>query len=167
MTGGNILSNVLNLNLGNIVNGLVNTAHVYTIAFQPMPCSIPGASQQINPSGNVIGLDPQFGDHNWVGYNIGWKSSGDDDIAHAVAMNITASIDAYAKEKYNGVTNTNYQAGDVITEEYSPTFMNDGMYDQQVLQSFGPDNYARLKAIQQKYDPVGFFPGRTGGFKYS
>lgn len=100
-------------------------------------------------------------------YDISWLSSLADSVAHAVAMNITQSIDDYAEKKYNGVQNTNYQESDVMTEEYNPTFLNDAMYDQKPLQSYGQDTYARLKSIQHKYDPTGFFLGRTGGFKFT
>lgn len=45
--------------------------------------------------------------------------------------------------------------------------MNDGMYDQQVLQSYGEKNYQTLKETQQRRDPSGFFSSRQGGFKFS
>ena len=84
-----------------------------------------------------------------------------------MAVNITSSITAYAETTYKGVKNTNYQSGDVMTEEYNPLYLNDAMYDQKPLQSYGQRNFDQLKSIQQKYDPSGFFPGRTGGFKYT
>ena len=82
-----------------------------------------------------------------------------------MARQITRSVDAYAQKTYAGVKNTHYQAGDVMTEEYNPTFMNDAMYDQNPLKSYGRSTYERLKGIQSTYDPAGFFSGRTGGFK--
>jgi hypothetical protein len=167
VTGGDLISNILDLNIGNIVQGLVNTAHIFSMAFQPMPHGIPAASQQMNPNGNILNLDPKAGDHVWMEYDISWLSSAADTVAHAVAMNITRSIDDYAEKKYAGVKNTNYRAGDVAVEEYNPIFLNDAMYDQKPLQSYGHDTYDKLKSIQQKYDPAGFFPSRTGGFKFN
>jgi Berberine and berberine like len=46
-------------------------------------------------------------------------------------------------------------------------YSNDAMFDQLPYQTFPGNNYARLKAIQKKYDPNGFFATRTGGFKYT
>lgn len=54
-----------------------------------------------------------------------------------------------------------------MNEEYNPTFLNDAMYDQKPLQSYGQSTYERLQSIQKKYDPSGFFLGRTGGFKFN
>lgn len=50
---------------------------------------------------------------------------------------------------------------------YNPIFMNDAMYDQDVLRSYGNTTYDRLKATHEMYDPKGFFATRQGGFKFS
>lgn len=99
-------------------------------------------------------------------YDISWLSGINDDLAHSMAMNITASIQNYAETRYAGVLNSNYRSGDVTWEEYNPTFLNDAMYDQKPLQSYGQATYDRLKSIQKAYDPSGLFPTRTGGFKF-
>ena len=53
-----------------------------------------------------------------------------------------------------------------VDDGYSPpAFMNDAMFDQNVLQWYGNETYQRLKDIQKAYDPIGFFPDRTRGFK--
>lgn len=44
--------------------------------------------------------------------------------------------------------------------------MNDAMYDQTVLQSYGHENYRRLKSIAKDVDPDGFLATRQGGFKF-
>ena len=46
-------------------------------------------------------------------------------------------------------------------------YSNDAMFDQLPYQTYPGSNYARLKAIQRKYDLNGFFATRTGGFKYN
>jgi len=50
---------------------------------------------------------------------------------------------------------------------YNPIFMNDAQAGEHVLQSYGDRNYHRLKEIQEKYDPKGFFLNRQGGFKFN
>jgi hypothetical protein len=45
-------------------------------------------------------------------------------------------------------------------------FLNDAMFDQLPLQSYGGDNYERLKETQGKYDPEGLWSKRQGGFKF-
>jgi hypothetical protein len=162
VTGGSPLLNLLGLDLPAVLHGLFNSAHVYSMAFQPFP----SASQRMNPSGNILGLDPKFGDHVWMEYDISWLSALSDQAAFAVAMNITASIDAYAKAKYTGVRNTGYVAGELEEEEYNPTFLNDAMFDQQPLRSYGESTFERLGRIQKAYDPEGLFPRRTKGFKF-
>lgn len=145
---------------------LLNLGFIFSMAFQPMPYAIPAASQKVNPMGNALGLSPEFGDHVWMEYDISWLTAPNDNLAHSMAMNITSSIDAYAQRKYAGVLNSHYKSGNVMWEEYNPTFLNDAMYDQKPLQSYGQARYDRLKRIQKTYDPSGLFPTRTGGFKF-
>lgn len=83
-----------------------------------------------------------------------------------MAMNITATIDQYAKETYPGVKNSHYKSGD-LGEGYKPIFLNDAMFDQKPLQSYPEGNYQRLKSTQKSVDPDGFFSGRQGGFKFT
>ena len=45
--------------------------------------------------------------------------------------------------------------------------MNDAMYDQPVLQSYGDDHYQRLKAAHSKYDPDDLFSTRQKGFTFT
>lgn len=145
----------------------LNVGFIFSIAFQPMPVAITAASARVNPAGNILGLSPDFGDHVWMEYDISWLTSGSDDLAHSMAMNITNEIDTYAQKKYAGVANSHYVSGDLTWEEYSPTFLNDAMYDQLPLQSYGAATYDKLKTIQKTYDPNGLFPTRTGGFKFT
>jgi hypothetical protein len=146
---------------------LLDAGFIFSLAFQPVPYTIPAASQQVNSIGNALGLNPDYGDHIWMEYDISWLTAVNDNTAHNMAMNITASILDYAKAKYAGVKNSHYISGDLEVEKYSPTFLNDAMYDQKPLESYGQANYDRLKSIQEAYDPSGLFPSRTGGFKYS
>ncbi|KAF8860556.1 FAD-binding domain-containing protein [Acephala macrosclerotiorum] len=143
----------------------INPGFIFSLAFQPMPYIIP--QQSVATGGNALGMNPAEGDRMWMEYDISWLTALGDDSAHAMAMNITATIDEYAKTTYGGIPNTHYRSGDLEIEEYNPIFMNDAMYDQMTLQSYENDGYAKLKAIQKDVDPNGFFPTRTGGFKFT
>jgi protein-disulfide isomerase len=102
----------------------------------------------------------------WMAMTIGWVLSDNDAEAAQQATDIISNIAAYPKIIYPGMKNSNYKAGNLLQEEYSPTvFMNDASADQKVLQGYGDATYQRLKAIQNEVDPIGFFPTRTGGFK--
>ncbi|RDL40051.1 FAD-binding-containing protein [Venustampulla echinocandica] len=138
---------------------------IFSIAFQPMPYIIP--AQSVAAGGNALGMKPTDGDRMWMDYNLSWLTPLGDDTAHSMAMNITATIDEYAKKTYVGVPSTHYQSGDLEGLEYGPIFMNDATYDQKPLQTYENDGYNRLKTIQKSVDPEGFFPGRTGGFKFT
>lgn len=148
-----------------MTKGTLHPGFIFSLAFQPMSHLIPAATKASPSKTNALNMDPAWGDRMWMEYDISWLTELDDDDAHEMAMNITASIDAYAKTTYAGVKNTNYKAGDIAYEEYNPIFLNDAMYDQLPLQSYGNESYTKLKTIQKEVDPQGFFPGRTGGFK--
>jgi hypothetical protein len=149
------------------LRGLLNLGFIFSIAFQPLPVGIAEASKTVNPLGNVLGLAPEFGDHVWMEYDISWLSGLNDDLVHSMAMDITDSILQYSKTTYAGVLPSHYQTGDVEEVSYNPIFLNDAMYDQKPLESYGQATYDRLKRIQQAYDPSGLFPSRTSGFKFT
>jgi hypothetical protein len=149
------------------LSALLNAGFIFSLAFQPMPIAIPAASQQVNPLGNPLGLSPEYGDHMWMEYDISWLAEVNDDIAHGMSMNITESILAYTKTNYAGVRNSHYRSGNLAEVQYNPVFLNDAMYDQKPLQSYGQETYEQLKGIQEAYDPAGLFPTRTGGFKFT
>jgi hypothetical protein len=126
---------------------------------------IPAASARINPSGNLLGLSPNAGDHMWMGCTVAWKTSLGDSDAHNDAVNIMNQISTYAQNAYPGVSASKYQAGHFAPEGYNMIFMNDAMADQSVLGGYGDATYQRLKNIQRAYDRMGMFPQRTNGFK--
>jgi hypothetical protein len=132
-----------------------------------MPYLIP--AQSVAAGGNALGMTPESGDHMWMEYDISWLSSLTDDAAHMMAMNITATVDEWAKATYAGIEPTNYKGptdpAGLENDEYTAIFMNDAMYDQKPLQSYDNNGYTRLSAIQKAVDPEGFFTTRTGGFK--
>lgn len=148
-----------------MTEGILHPGFIFSLAFQPMPYIIP--AQSVAAGGNSLGMNPTEGDRMWMEYDISWLTALGDDSAHSMVMNITATIDEYVKTKYAGVASTHHHSGSVEVEEFTPIFMNDAMYDQMPLQSYENDGYAKLKAIQENVDPTGFFPSRTGGFKFT
>lgn len=117
--------------------------------------------------GDALQLDPKNGDRLWIDLVISWETAVGDDVAASFAEQILSDIDSYVRTTYAGVPNTRYVEGNLTYEEYNPLFLNDAMYDQQPAQSYGGNSYERLRAIQKQVDPNGFFPTRTGGFKYT
>ena len=95
-----------------------------------------------------------------------WSLPATDALANNAMPAISPGVVDYAKAKYAGVKPTNFVGGDEEVTSYSPLFLNDAMYDQPVLQSYGEGNNAALRAIQRKWDPEGFLAERTGGFKF-
>lgn len=53
----------------------------------------------------------------------------------------------------------------ISCNSYNPIFMNDAMHDQNVLKSYGSQNFQRLKKTHQQYDVDGFL-SRQNGFKF-
>jgi len=130
-----------------------------------MQALIAGAS--VRAGGDALALDPRNGDRLWIDLAVSWETALGDNIAASTAQKITSDIESYSKAHYSGVPNTRYVAGNLTYVEYNPLFLNDAMYDQQPATSYGDGSYARLKAIQRRVDPQGFFSTRTGGFKYN
>lgn len=146
--------------------GLLKLSYIFTFIYQPMMISIPAASAANNPLGNLLNLSTTYGDQMWMAATIAWLTPDMDVTAHSMITDIIDNTASYVKTKYPGVQASNFEAGGDVGHEYAPAiFMNDAMYDQQVLQGYGADTYQRLKVVQKEYDPIGFFPGRTGGFK--
>lgn len=130
-----------------------------------MPIMIPAASARINPSGNLLGLSPNAGDHMWMACSVAWKTSLSDSDARTYAIDIMNGVSSYVRNAYPDVLPSKHQAGHVTLAGYDLIFMNDAMADQPVLQAYGDATYRRLKNIQRAYDPMEVFPQRTNGFK--
>ncbi|KIN06284.1 hypothetical protein OIDMADRAFT_155290 [Oidiodendron maius Zn] len=150
-----------------MTQGVLNPGFIFSIAFQPMPYLIP--AQSVAAGGNALGMTPESGDHMWMEYDISWLTSLADDTAHSMSMNITATVEEWAKTNFAGILPSHYKGptdhAGLENAEYTAIFMNDAMYDQLPLQSYDNNGYARLTAIQRAVDPDGFFSTRTGGFK--
>ncbi|KAI7347927.1 hypothetical protein KC343_g12959 [Hortaea werneckii] len=139
---------------------------IFNMAFQPIPHQLVEASQNTGNGGNRLGLDPSTGDHFFIEYDASWLLSSSDSDAADYITNMTQPAQDYAKSTYAGVPPTNYQSGDVDFTNYNPVFMNDAMYNQDPLRSYGDETYERLRQIHNERDPSGLFD-RTGGFKFT
>ncbi|UJO21579.1 uncharacterized protein CLAFUR5_09318 [Fulvia fulva] len=138
---------------------------IYSLAFQPIPHQLAAASKNAPNGVNLLGLDPAYGDKFFMEYDVSWLVAPTDKYAADSITQMTQPAQDYARSKYGNSPPTNYQSGDLSFTNFNPMFMNDAMYNQQPLQSYGQGTYQRLKQIQQQRDPKGLF-SRTGGFKF-
>ncbi len=169
-------TDLVNANFDNFVSyvegqrslvSLLQLDFIWILIYQPVPTLIPAASARTNPSGNLLGLSPDSGDHMWMACTIAWESSLGDSDASTMAVDIIDNIASYVQNTYPDVEASNYKAGYLAPLGYDLIFMNDAMADQPVLQNYGNDTYNRLKSVQKKYDQIGVFPRRTNGFKFT
>lgn len=102
----------------------------------------------------------------WMAGTVAWLSSDQDASAHSMLTTIMNNTESYVKNTYPNFAPSNFPDGGDVDHVYKPAFfMNDAMFDQQVLQGYGSRSYQRLQAVKKAYDPIGFFTNRTGGFK--
>jgi hypothetical protein len=141
--------------------------YAFSMAYQPVPTIMANASVN-NPHGvNLLGLDPRHGDKIFMEYDLSWLTSRSDQMAAAALTNITQPLQDYGRSKYKGAQPTHYESGDVDFTNWNPLFLNDAMYNQDAVQSYGDDTFAKLSQIQKSRDPAGFFSKRTGGPRYA
>ncbi|CAK3906897.1 FAD-binding domain-containing [Lecanosticta acicola] len=139
----------------------------FSMAFQPVPYTLANASVHAPHGVNLLGLDPRHGDKLFMEYDVSWLSSATDAAAAAFMTNITQPVQDYARRKYATAKPTHYVSGETAVTNFNPLFMNDAMYNQDPVRSYGEATYAKLKAIQEQRDPEGFFSRRAGGFKFT
>lgn len=156
-----------------------------SFAVQPMPRHIMQASKDANANGgNALGLDPRNGDKVWIEYDFAWLSPLCDGACDNFIRKIVKDAHNLHATKYGGIYPTNYENGDLESFRYvfnvfvasqganygcsyNPIFMNDALDTDPVLESYGAETYARLRAIQRAYDPDGFMATRQGGFSFT
>ncbi|KAI2465117.1 putative FAD-binding oxidoreductase [Annulohypoxylon bovei var. microspora] len=122
-----------------------------SLAFGWQPISSSAVLAGHASGGNPLGLQPV--NQTWLVLDVGWWKPEDDELAHNYTASIINKIDDASKSSGNYV--------DYI-------FMNDAAADQPVIERYGKDNVAKLKATAQKYDPGRVFQNlASGGFKLS
>ena len=168
-----LFSQVLNLDI-----------QVFSFAIQPIPVGLIDASNA--QGGNRLGLDSANGDRIFMEYDISWLNPLCSTNCPGYIEQMQTGVLDHHKATYGGIPPTHYESGDLdfissvtfllaasgdhlltLPTRYNPIFMNDGMYDQAVLQSYGNATYQQLKQVQQNRDPNGFFSQRQGGFKFA
>lgn len=139
--------------------------YAFSLAWQPVPHQLQNASTSAPHGVNLLGLDARHGDKVFMEYDVSWLSPWRDHEAAAAMHAVTQPVAEYAQRKFAGVPPTHHQEGDVSYTNFNPMFMNDCMYDQDPLRSYGEETYRRLGEIQRRRDAKGLFAKRTGGFK--
>jgi hypothetical protein len=135
-----------------------------SMAYQPLPKYIGKHSEAAG--GNALDFKEADGDRLWVENVFGWDKTDEDSVYHDATTRVTDKVAAYLQTHYSNVQNTGRSNSTYGSqgETYLPLFYNDAMYNQEVLQSYR--HYEKLKATQRRWDPFGFWPRRTSGFKY-
>ena len=120
-----------------------------SLAFGWQPISSSAALAGHASGGNPLGLQPV--NQTWLVLDVGWWKPEDDELAHNYTLGMINKIDDASKSSGHYV--------DYI-------FMNDAAADQPVIEHYGQENVAKLKATAQKYDPDQVFQNlASGGFK--
>ncbi|KAI0008537.1 hypothetical protein F4779DRAFT_618522 [Xylariaceae sp. FL0662B] len=121
-----------------------NASLVYNV--QPFTsAAVKYASQK---GGNPLGLSEIS--QNLFGATIQWDKSGDDEAAFDAILDVTKGMEI-ASQRNNA--NLTFR------------FMNDANHVQNVLASYGPDNFSTMKSIAEKFDPFRVFQElQNGGF---
>ncbi|KAK2757544.1 hypothetical protein FQN54_004513 [Arachnomyces sp. PD_36] len=138
---------------------------LFTMAIQPIPASMQKVAAAKGPS--PLAMDHRNGDKIWIEYNIGWLNPDCSEDCPKAVKDLLDEARSYQVDNYAGVPPTNYESGDLSYVPYNPLFMNDAQGTQDVLKSYGSDNYQRLKSIHQTLDPDGFFTTRQQCFGFS
>ena len=136
MANASEIAAVSSLNTGNLVLGL-----------QPISTSLIAEGEA--QGSNALGLAHR--NQTWLVLDVGWEFQSDDKAAHAAGSSLRNRIERESKQSGNYV-------------EY--IFMNDASWDQDVLKHYGSSNSARLRRVQEIYDPSAVFQRLVpGGFK--
>ncbi|MCJ1262589.1 hypothetical protein MMC22_002459 [Lobaria immixta] len=120
-----------------------------TLVVNAQPISKSMVTYSSNTGGNPLGLTPRA--QLWLNVSFGWNLESDDAKIFALIDETIAKVEALTKAR----------------NLYDPfIFLNDAFKNQKVFQSWGADNFAKLKAVSAKYDPSGVFQHQVpGGFK--
>jgi hypothetical protein len=139
---------------------------IFNMAFQPVPHQMIEASVNSPYGGNRLGMLPETGDHCFMEYDLSWLLPSTDALAAQYLQEVTQPVADYQRAKYSNTAPSNYKSGNLSFTNFNPVFMNDAMYDQDPLRSYGEETYQRLAQIQKQVDSQGLFSKRTKGFKF-
>jgi FAD/FMN-containing dehydrogenase len=140
---------------------------LFSVALQPMPAMLQRASASSPFAPSPLTPDPSAGDKIWIEYDIEWLGAPCDSACPAALRTLITDGLAHETSAYgSGTPPTNYVAGNASWTSYNPLFMNDAAPWEDVLGSYGAENYARLEAVHESVDPDGFLTGRQQGFSF-
>ncbi|KAI0814719.1 putative FAD-binding oxidoreductase [Xylaria sp. FL0064] len=123
------------------------TAGSIAVGWQPISTSAIHAGYV--RGGNALGLEET--NQTWFALDVGWWDAEDDAVANEAAASLVAKVEDAAKSSGQHV--------DYI-------FMNDAAVTQDVIGHYGKRSVAKLRAVQQRYDPREVFQKLVpGGFK--
>jgi hypothetical protein len=135
-------------------SALRRTMTQISVTFQPFPKII--GQQSERRGGNAMGLSSQCPDRIILEVTGAWWSRKDDGLMYNVAAELVSWVEARLSTWMT-------EAG-MAVDAYMPFFMNDATWNQKVTASY--QEYEKLKALQEKFDPKGMFRTRVGGHKY-
>ncbi|KAI1499597.1 putative FAD-binding oxidoreductase [Biscogniauxia marginata] len=123
------------------------TAGSIALGWQPISTSAVQAGHA--RGGNALGLESA--NQTWLVLDVGWWDAEDDATARNATKSIIDKVETAAKSADKYV--------DYI-------FMNDASVEQPVIEHYGADSLAKLRAAQKRYDPHLVFQNLVpGGFK--
>ncbi|XDG05870.1 hypothetical protein ABKA04_005485 [Annulohypoxylon sp. FPYF3050] len=144
-------TNELHSQLASEVQGKVSDDDFRThCSFQPIPKAV--GEQSMAMGGNILGLDRYPHDAVLIQVNVSLR---------------TRELADWARPRVRGVIDSVRRFAETIDNGVSPwLYMNYASPDQEVLQSYGPENVRKMKEAAIKYDPRGVFQRLClGGFK--
>lgn len=106
------------------------------LELQPMTSNMLEAG--VKNGGNSLGLRPKDGPFMVIAWNPRWQDSKFDRLVEKTANKFIAEVEKLAKKEK-------------VYEAYK--YMNYASVPQEVLKSYGKENYVRLKRTAEKYDP--------------
>jgi len=135
---------------------------LFSMAIQPIPSLLQNASVAAGGEiGSPITPSPGARDKVWIEYDIEWMDAACDKSCPDALKTLIDEALAYQKP-----ASTDQTSSPDDWEAYNPLFMNDAGPWQDVLGSYGADNYKRLMMIHDSVDPSGFFTTRQLGFGF-
>ncbi|KAM3072130.1 hypothetical protein ACMFMG_008590 [Clarireedia jacksonii] len=117
------------------------------MALQPLSLNI--IEQMAKNGGNVLGLSAADGPLSILNMNWAWSNAEDD-------ARVIGVLDRFVSRAVDLATSMNLQ--------HRFIYMNYASLTQDVFKGYGPENEARLREVQQKYDPNGVFKTLQPGY---
>ena len=122
-----------------------------SLVFHPVTPTIIARSLKLGS--NSLGMQPSYGPFVITLLNTIHASPTSDNTVSTTILRLIQQIEDLAAKR---------------NKDSRYRFLNYGYKDQKILQGYGPENIAKLRAASKKYDPTGFFQQRVpGGFKVS